>query len=416
MTQLSGLKRIVRRFLRHRLAVVSLFVILCYFAVGIVLLFGWPIDDDAATRRFGPMHRSGFFRQTSAEDRLMKAEWWVQHIDNALRKPDPEKALQDLEPVGCRLPKDLSVAAFSDRTTEYFRELDLLDQQLGSELSSRPELLSAIDRLEQQIDALYQPLSPSEHFYQSAALVLGTDRQGRSIFFRAVYAIQVAVTVGTITGLISVLIGTVLGMAAGLWGGWVDGIVTWLFTTLASIPNLVLLILLAHVFSGTAIDDALNRWTSDRFGEWMAGRMIGDTLFPVYVAFIATFWIGPCRVIRGETLKIRELEYIQAATVMGFSGARILFRHVLPNVAYLMLINFSLLFIGAIKSEVILSFLGLGVKNVPSWGIMISNSGYEVINGFFWQIGTATVFMLILVLAFNILSDALQDVLDPRHV
>jgi peptide/nickel transport system permease protein len=81
-----------------------------------------------------------------------------------------------------------------------------------------------------------------------------------------------------------------------------------------------------------------------------------------------------------------------------------------------MLINFSLLFIGAIKSEVILSFLGLGVKKGPSWGIMISQSGPEVTNGFFWQIGAATVFMFVLVLAFNILSDALQDVLDPKHV
>ncbi|MCA9059044.1 MAG: ABC transporter permease, partial [Planctomycetaceae bacterium] len=120
--------------------------------------------------------------------------------------------------------------------------------------------------------------------------------------------------------------------------------------------------------------------------------------------------------VRGETMRIREQEYIQAATVLGFGRLRILFRHVLPNVTYLMLINFSLLFVGAIKSEVILSFLGLGVKNVPSWGIMIRDAKYEVTNGFFWQIGAATAFMFVLVLAFNILSDALQDILDPRHV
>ncbi|MEZ6124188.1 MAG: ABC transporter permease [Planctomycetaceae bacterium] len=193
--------------------------------------------------------------------------------------------------------------------------------------------------------------------------------------------------VGVVTATASVLIGTMLGMAAGMWGGWVDTIVTWLYSTLASIPSLVLLVLLAHVFSGGVIDNWLNSVSGDRFGTWMKGERIGDTLLPVYIAFIATFWIGPCRVIRAETLKIRELEYIQAATVMGFGRMRILLRHVLPNVTYLMLIDFSLLFIGAIKSEVILSFLGLGVKNVPSWGTMISQSGFEVTNGFFWQIG-----------------------------
>ncbi|MEZ6063795.1 MAG: ABC transporter permease [Planctomycetaceae bacterium] len=416
MTRESAYRRFQRRFLRHKLAVASLFVILVYFAVAVLLLIGWPVNEEAATARFGPMHVPGFYITPPAEDRLMKAEWWIQYIDSALKKPDPQKAIQDLQRVGYRRPAELSVAEFTQRTERSFAVLDALDRKLGDEQFSDESLTAEIQALESEVDRLYEPLESLDAFRQSAALLLGTDRQGRSIFFRAVYAIQIAVMVGAVTGLASVAIGTVLGMAAGLWGGWVDGLVTWLYTTLASIPNLVLLILLAHVFSGTAIDDRLNRWTSERFSDWMGGRLIGDTLFPVYVAFIATFWIGPCRVIRGETLKIRELEYVQAATVMGFGRLRILFRHVLPNVAYLMLINFSLLFIGAIKSEVILSFLGLGVKNVPSWGTMISNSGYEVINGFFWQIGAATVFMLVLVLAFNIVSDALQDVFDPRHV
>ena len=129
-----------------------------------------------------------------------------------------------------------------------------------------------------------------------------------------------------------------------------------------------------------------------------------------------TFWIGPCRVIRGETLKLRELEYVQAAKAAGFSRPYIMFKHILPNASHLMLINFSLLFIGAIKSEVILSFLGLGVKKGPSWGIMISQARQEVVNGFFWQIGAATAFMFVLVLAFNVFTDALQDALDPKSV
>ncbi|MCH2595452.1 MAG: ABC transporter permease, partial [Pirellulales bacterium] len=166
-----------------------------------------------------------------------------------------------------------------------------------------------------------------------------------------------------------------------------------------SIPNLVLLVVIAFAFSDSESDAK-------------------DTLLPVYIAFCATFWIGTCRVIRGETMKLKELEYVQAARTAGFGSMRVLFRHVLPNTSHLMLINFSLLLIGAIKSEVILSFLGLGVKSQPSWGIMIRDAGNngDVMTGFFWQIGTATVFMFFLVLAFNILSDALQDAFDPKHL
>jgi len=136
----------------------------------------------------------------------------------------------------------------------------------------------------------------------------------------------------------------------------------------------------------------------------------------VYAAFCLTFWIGPCRVIRGEALRIKELDYVQAATALGQSRFKILVKHVIPNTWHLIFVNFSLLFIGAIKSEVILSFLGLGVKNQPSWGIMINQSKEEVVNEFFWQIGAATVVMFFLVLAFNIFTDALQDAVDPKHI
>ena len=107
---------------------------------------------------------------------------------------------------------------------------------------------------------------------------------------------------------------------------------------------------------------------------------------------------------------------MQAAKAIGFSRFTILLRHVLPNTLHLMFINFSLLFIAAIKFEVVLSFLGLGVKAGPSWGRMIGEATQEVINGNFWQIGAATLLMFVLVLAFNILSDALQDAFDPKHV
>ena len=232
-------------------------------------------------------------------------------------------------------------------------------------------------------------------FKRKLELLWGTDRQGRSIFIRAVYSIEIAMKIGIVVGLISVFIGTILGLAAGFYGGWVDHIVSWLFTVFSSIPSLVLLVLLAAMFRGSSFE---------------------GTLVPMYIAFSMTYWIGPCRVIRGEAMKLKEQEYVHAALVAGFSKPYIMLRHIMPNTAHMMLIYFSLLFIAAVKGEVILTYLGLGIDNGTSWGIMISQSGDEVINGFFWQIGAATMLMFFLVLAFNILSDALQDVFDPKHV
>ena len=204
-----------------------------------------------------------------------------------------------------------------------------------------------------------------------------------------------------VTALISVILGSLVGAAAGFFGGRVDSIVMYFVSTLSSIPYLVLLTVIAFMFTDTEFDNA---------------ERPALALVPIYVAFCSVFWISTCRVVRGEVFKIKELEYVQAATAVGFSRFYILVRHVIPNTAHLMFINFSLLFIGAIKSEVILSFLGLGVKGQPSWGIMINHGRDGVTSFFFWEVGAATAFMFVLVLAFNVVSDALQDAFDPKHV
>lgn len=277
-----------------------------------------------------------------------------------------------------------------DPAWEVYEEFEEIE-----DLDSNEETWPRLVELEDQVTALFEPLTGWQQSKNDLRLMLGTDRQGRSIMVRAVYSIKVATQIGVIAALISVLIGTLLGGAAAFFGGWVDGIVVWLYSTLSSIPYIILLMVLASMFLGSEFE---------------------GTLIPVYAAFCLSFWISPCRVVRGEVLKLKELEYVQAATAIGFGKLHILFKHVLPNTVHLMFINFSLLFIGAIKAEVILSFLGLGVKNEPSWGVMINQAKPEVINGFFWQIGAATFFMVILVLAFNTLSDALQDAFDPKHV
>jgi peptide/nickel transport system permease protein len=218
---------------------------------------------------------------------------------------------------------------------------------------------------------------------------LGTDRQGRDILIRTLCSAKVALAVGLVSAFVSVVAGTILGAAAAWFRGWVDALVVWLYSTMESIPSILLLMALAYV----------------------SGRGLGG----VYLAFCLTFWTGPCRIVRGEVLKLREAEYVEAARALGYGDLRILAAHVVPNTLHLVLVNFALLFVGAIKSEVILSYLGLGVQGQPSWGTMIDQARAELINGFFWQIGAATGAMFILVLAFNVFADALEAALDPRR-
>ena len=217
---------------------------------------------------------------------------------------------------------------------------------------------------------------------------LGTDRLGRDILSRVIYANKIAFIVGLVTATLSVLLGTILGAISGFFGGWIDALVVWLYSTVESIPYLLLLIAISYI--------------------------TGTGLSGVYLAFVLTFWVAPCRVIRGEVIKLKEAEYVIAAQAMGYGPLRILFRHIVPNTVHLSLINFTLIFVAAIKSEVILSYLGLGVQGEPSWGTMIDQARAELVNGFFWQIGGATIAMFILVLAFNVAADTLQRALDPR--
>ena len=127
-----------------------------------------------------------------------------------------------------------------------------------------------------------------------------------------------------------------------------------------------------------------------------------------------TSWVTLCRLIRAEVKKVRELEYVQAARALGYGNTRILFRHVLPNVFHLVIINFSLTFIRAIKSEVILTFLGVGVDKEPSWGQMIADAKSELMQGIWWPLLAAGSALFFLALSVNYIGDALRDALDPR--
>ncbi len=385
-------RRSVRKFLANRLAVGAMLVIACYLLVALsVSLLGAIAKEDTFVR-IGPKSLPGFFREQSPEKRVADCEFVLNQFDRALRrKSSPQAAVNEIA-YGHQTPANLPLAGLRSIVDEAFALYDELAE--SDDLDTDESLLPQIEQLEMRTAELFEPLSDWTQFKQSSTKCLGTDLQGRSIFLRAIYSIEVAIKIGVVVAFLSVFVGSLLGTAAAFFGGWVDYMVTWLFTTFSSIPSLVLLVLLAYMFTGSQFE---------------------GTLVPMYIAFSATYWIGPCRVIRGETMKLKELEYVQAATALGYSRIYTMIWHILPNASHLMLINFSLLFIAAIKGEVILTYLGLGIKNGTSWGIMIEQSQPEVINGFFWQIGTATALMFGLVLAFNIMSDALQDAFDPKH-
>ena len=412
--------RVWLKFIKHRPALISLVVIGIYLVAGIAVMFGMISVSDTSNAYDAPF-RPGFGLSATPEKRLDDADWYLNKLRLPLGSVDAKTALEEF-PVTDLQAADRSVDELRTALTQgdgllmQLKEVADLDATVASGTPQGVELLQNIEALEQTVNGMMQRRPDVGGFRRWMHLSLGTDRLGRSNLLRAVYSIRVAILVGLVTGMISVLIGTVLGLAAGYFGGWVDVLITWLYSTFASIPNIVLLILMVYVFREGTLDTAINDATGGLLAKLLGGARLDSTLIPVYVAFCATFWIGPCRVIRGETMKLREQEYIQAAQVLGYGNCRILFRHLLPNVSHLMLINFSLLFIGAIKSEVILSFLGLGVQEGTSWGVMINFAKDEVVNGNFWQIGVATTFMFILVLAFNILSDAMQDILDPKHV
>jgi peptide/nickel transport system permease protein len=385
----------MRKFRRDRLAVAASCVIGVYLAIAVAIFFFGLVTEEETFARVGPNNDVGFLEQPTLEQRVHHLEFYLEKPYEAAESREPEKALARIDYAGATVieatPDELIERI--DPLWETFDELiELLEEEV---LADDPEALARLAELEAEAASLYVRPEGYAAWGHRLARFLGTDRQGRSIFLRALYSIKVAAQIGLVAAFVSVLIGTILGGAAAFFGGWVDHMIVWLYSTFAAIPYIVLLMVLAAIFLNTELD---------------------GTLVPVYTAFCLTFWIGPCRLIRGEVMKLRELEYVEAATAVGFGRMRILLNHIIPNTAHLMFINFSLLFIGAIKAEVILSFLGLGVKNEPSWGVMINQSKTEVLNGFFWQIGTATAFMFVLVLAFNILSDALQDAFDPKHV
>lgn len=217
----------------------------------------------------------------------------------------------------------------------------------------------------------------------------GTDVQGRDILARAIHGTATALSIGFLASGIALIIGVTFGALAGYFGGKVDAFIVWLYTTIDSIPYILLIPSLTFV--------------------------LGRGLLNVYIAVGITGWVTLCRLIRGEFMKHKNRDYVLAADVLGASHARKIFKHILPNVAHLGFVQFGLGFVAAIKIEVILSYLGVGVDpSTPSWGLMLDDAKLELARPFWGNLLAATLFMFFLILAFNLFNDALRESLDPK--
>lgn len=218
--------------------------------------------------------------------------------------------------------------------------------------------------------------------------MMGTDIFGRSVILKTIKATETAVVIGVVVSIIAILIGTTLGMLAGYFGGLVDELIVWFYTTFSSIPGVMLLVAIAFI--------------------------LGKGTTTIFLSLGLTSWVGLCRIVRAEVMKHKEREYVHAANAIGATHPRKMIKHILPNISHLLIINFTQTFDSAIKAEVVLSFLGLGVVGRPSWGTMIDDSKLELARGVWWQLAAATLAMFLIVLAFNVLGDALRDALDPK--
>ncbi len=234
--------------------------------------------------------------------------------------------------------------------------------------------------------------------------ILGTDRVGTDVLYTALKGCRTALILGIVTTLIVTPFAMAFGVSAGYFGGKIDDAIQYLYTVLGSIPS-ILLIMAVMLIIQTNIRTEQTILTADRQLFWLC------------ITLGIVGWTGLCRLLRGETLKIRELEYVQAAHAFGVGNATIMGRHIVPNLTHLILISVVLRFSGLVLAEAVLAYVGVGVHpSTESWGNMINGARTEITRdpGVWWNLAAAFVFMFGLVLPANVFGDAVRDALDPR--
>lgn len=277
------------------------------------------------------------------------------------------------------------------------------EAKIGAELQTErgaPPSLAGIDPLEAKYaewEKRTAELATTEA-PRAETLPLGGDRWGRDVIDKGIKGSQVSIAVGLVAALCATLIGTLLGAAAGYYGGKVNDFLEWLYNVFTSIPDILLILSLAAVL---------------RTG-WL-GKILSEGIWIVVIILAIIGWTGMYRQVRAEFMKHRSRDYVRAAQAIGASHSQRMFVHILPNVSHVILVRLSLLVVAFIKTEVILSFLGLGVPvDMVSWGTMLAEAQTELVIGKWWQLVVATAFMAVFLTAFSMLTDSLRDALDPK--
>ena len=240
--------------------------------------------------------------------------------------------------------------------------------------------------------------------------VLGTDKVGQDVLYQGLKSIRTGMIIGTLTTLVMLPFALILGISAGYYRGWIDDLIQYIYTTLNSIPGVLLIaasILVVQVYMSNHEENFAN----------VAIRADMRLLFLCLILGV-TSWTGLCRLLRAETMKLREMEYVQAARALGVRNTTILTRHILPNVFHIILISVVLDFSGLVLAEAVLSYVNIGVDpTTNSWGNMINSARLEMAREpiVWWSLAAAFIFMFALVLAANLFADAVRDAFDPRR-
>ncbi len=363
-TASSGLWQLaMRRLKADRIAMASLFVVLCYFLVLILSVTGVIASDwnKEVAVSYAPPSFIGADKSDNQSEQ--KTE-----VIEAL----PENPVDPLKDVIHELNAEIAKEQKTGSPVDYYgvvdplaEDMQAIDQQLDGHL------------LDQQVEL-------------KQTLPFGADKWGQDVLLKTIKGAETSILVGLLSALLAVVIGTFLGAIAGYFGGWVDDVLNWFYNIFTSIPYLLLVLAIAAVLQQKGI-------------------------LSIVLILGLTGWTGVFRLIRAEYMKHKSREYVLAAKAIGVSHLRRMFIHIFPNVSHIALVQISILVVAFIKSEVILSFLGFGVPvGVVSWGSMLNEAQSELILGKWWQLAAASIAMAVLVTAFSMFTDALRDALDPK--
>ena len=339
-SQLEHWRNAARQIRKNRIAIVCFFIVLGYLVIGILDSISW---------------RDPLFNQ-----------------EGVLTRSENGRVVYK--------PRSLSLL---DRLCTPLRERT--EKTYSAPLATHLYAKSTVQTPDGRTTREYPPLEyPRTH-------LLGTDKVGSDVFYRALKGIRTGLIIGGLTTLIAVPFAIFFGVVAGYFGGWIDDIIQYTYATLESIPAILLIIAFMLLF--------------------------GQGLFNLCLIMGISSWVGLCRILRGETLRLRELEYVQAAEAFGVRRGFIILKHLVPNLLHIVLISSILGFSNFVLAEAVLSYLQIGVEpTMGSWGNMINTARLELARDpiVWWNLTAAFAFMFGLVLPANLFGDAVRDALDPR--